>query len=166
MKKIHSIRTQKTEQAIEAEFAQIEQRQNKMLLESMWTQLADSGLKTSIMYRWQIWRTKVKQVKRNEYSDPRLYQNALDELKSQQPPLIYADMMEPVIAPVVLIRIDRLDQCVRSILFAADALNSLSSARLQRKAPFWFADLSEALATSSTVEDSLEIFYGFIDNGY
>lgn len=166
MTKIKINRTQKTKEAIAAEFAHLEQQQQKMLLETMWTQLPDSGLKLSIMFRWQVWRTRLRALKQQTFVSPEQLSAAISAIKDSQPPLIYADTMEPVIAPLVMIRTDSVDQCIRSIVIAAEALKCILSERFQRRQPFAIQDFSCKLDQNKTVDENLEIFYGFLDNGY
>lgn len=166
MKKIKILKTEKTKEAVATEFASIQQQQNKLLSDSMWTQLADSGLKTSIMFRWQVWRSKLRAIKANQFNDPEKFAETIETLKRNQPPTIYADTMEPVIIPMTMIRTDSVEQCIRSILIATQAIKSISGENSKRSSRFISENISLKLDATKTIEENLEIFYEDIDCGY
>ena len=65
--KIKIIKTEKTKDYIQKEIEELRYFKNKLLLDSDWTQLYDSGLTIKNVLKWREWRETVRDINFDAY---------------------------------------------------------------------------------------------------
>jgi hypothetical protein len=83
--KIRKLKVAKTAEQEDVLWAEVFSHKNKLLADSNWTQLPDSGLTPESAFQWQGWRQQLRNVTRANFSDRDAAQRAIDKLSKRQP---------------------------------------------------------------------------------
>lgn len=96
IQKISKVKVEKTTEQEQTVWAEILSHRNKLLLNSDWTQLADSGLTEDSASQWKDWRAMLKNINRSNFSDPKLAEQHINKLARRMPFSTYAPVdVEP-----------------------------------------------------------------------
>lgn len=85
VQKIGKLRTEKTVEQEQNDWAEVLSHRNKLLLNSDWTQAADSGLTEECVSQWKDWRRQLKNITRGNYSDIRMAEIHINKLSRRMP---------------------------------------------------------------------------------
>lgn len=83
--KIGKIKTEKTDEQENSAWAEVMSHKNKLLLNSDWTQLPDSGLTDECIDQWKGWRQQLKNINRSNFADKGLAEQHIAKLSRRTP---------------------------------------------------------------------------------
>ena len=83
--KISNLKTEKTSETIEREWTTALSIKHKLLRNSDWTQLLDSGLSLACRLRFEYWRLLVRRVTRSKFKTPEDAEAELTRLQGSMP---------------------------------------------------------------------------------
>lgn len=95
-KKISIVKTEKTEEYLTTEWTTVLSVRDKLIQDSDWTQLFDSGLTLCCKLKFEHWRSKLKRIKKQKFKTPDEAKIHIDFLKLKKPDLDYAEFPETV----------------------------------------------------------------------
>lgn len=84
-KKIGNLRTEKTDEQENLAWAEVLSHKNKLLLNSDWTQLSDSGLTEESIEQWRGWRQQLKNINRSNFSSRAAAEVCISKLARRTP---------------------------------------------------------------------------------
>lgn len=85
VQKISKLKTEQTPEQEHIVWAEVLSHRNKLLLNSDWTQMHDSGLTEDCINQWRTWRRQLKNINRLNLSDPKIAEIQIAKL-SRRPP--------------------------------------------------------------------------------
>lgn len=106
-------------------------RKHLLLSSSDWTQLPDvrQTVSPAHVQQWEQWRAKVRSLKSSQFTDPGLFDKALEELAAQQPKFV----VDQITASVVEEKVVPLDELKASSIENITELASLTSSKIQNR---------------------------------
>lgn len=96
--KIGNLNIAKTEEQESQMWAEVLSHRNKLLANSDWTQLPDSGLTPECVVRWKNWRKLLKGITRNATGVKELAEQSINNLSRRQP---FNDFVEDGAKPII-----------------------------------------------------------------
>jgi hypothetical protein len=102
VQKISKLKTEQTPEQEQIVWAEVLSHRNKLLLNSDWTQMQDSGLTEDCINQWRTWRRQLKNINRLNLSDPKIAEIQITKLSRRPPYNSYVSVnVEPDAAAVV-----------------------------------------------------------------
>lgn len=83
--KITNLNTERTAEQEKNVWLEVLSHRNKLLLNSDWTQMSDSGLTETCINQWKTWRQQLKNVNRRNFSEPAQAEYAISILAKRVP---------------------------------------------------------------------------------
>lgn len=85
VQKISKVKTEQTAEQEHLVWAEVLSHRNKLLLNSDWTQMQDSGLTDDCIHQWRTWRKQLKNINRLNLSDPKIAEIQITKLSRRTP---------------------------------------------------------------------------------
>lgn len=85
VQKIAKVKVEKTVEQEQNEWAEVLSHRNKLLLNSDWTQLPDSGLTEQSAQQWKDWRSMLKNITQSNFGDHKLAERHITRLSRRMP---------------------------------------------------------------------------------
>lgn len=90
-KKISNLKYGTTEEKEDLLWAEVFSHRNKLLLNSDWTQLPDSGLTEECIKQWRDWRQQLRQINRANVSDRDVAEQHIKKLARRTPFITFSE---------------------------------------------------------------------------